>query len=411
MLRKRTRSHQKDQHMNNMMPDAISESYFHSENLSQKHKNNSFLKVPGLFVGFNPRSSDSDSVRSPTSPLDFRIFSSFGNPFRCSRSQNEGYQKSWDSSKVGLSIIDSLDDETKQLGKVTQSSENKNIIFGRQMSIRSPNFRSHVSSLGTPKSLPKNVAVFPNTRAKPANVQKGNSDVVFEIGEAPFELELKENFRACSMDSGRYGSHLTNFGNRKSRFGSGNLVSENTMDPMPSESGFIGGSLKLGNSSGGKLSPISPSIHSGTCFIGSIPESEIELSEDYTCVRTHGPNPKVTHIFGDCILECHKDEVTNFLKKSEGDNATPEVGGQSDDVLASYLPKDFLKFCYSCQKKLDGEDIYMYRGEKAFCSYSCRSQEIEIDEEMEKTNNNSSEISYKSNSCEEISKSSLFITT
>lgn len=360
MLRKRTRSHQKDQHMNNLMPDAISESYFHSDILTQKHKNNSFLKAPGLFVGFNPRSSESDSVRSPTSPLDFRIFSSFGNPFRCPRLQNEGHQKSWDCSKVGLSIIESLDDETNQLGKVTRSSDNKNILFGRQMSIRSPTFCSCVSSVESPKSLPNNVAVFPNTRVKPSNIRTDNSDVVFEIGEAQFEPESYESFRARSMDSGRYGSHLTNFGNRKSRLGSGNFVPENKMNPMPSESGFIGGSPKLDNNSGGTFNSIPPSIHSGNCFVGSIPASEIELSEDYTCVRTHGPNPKVTHIFGDCILECHNDEATNFLKKSDDDNATPEPAGQCD-VLASYPSEDFLKFCYTCQKKLDGEDIYMYR--------------------------------------------------
>ncbi|PIN09663.1 hypothetical protein CDL12_17762 [Handroanthus impetiginosus] len=387
MLRKRTRSHQKDQHVNNLMHDAISESYFYSDMLTQKHKNNSFLSVPGLFVGFNPRSSESDSARSPTSPLDFRIFSSFGNPFRCQRSQNEGYQKSWDRNKVGLSIIDSLDDQSKQLGNVTQSSDNKSILFGRQMSVRSSNF---CSSVEAPKSLPKNVAVFPIPRAKPTNLQKGNSDVVFEIGETLVEPESCENFRACSLDSGRYSSHLINFGNRKSRFGSGNLVPENKTKPMPIESGFLGGSHEMGD-------------NSGTLYTGSIPAGEIELSEDYTCVRTHGPNPKVTHIFGDCILECHNDEVTKVLKKNDT-NPTTEADGPSD-LLTSYPTDDFLKFCYSCQKKLDGEDIYMYRGEKAFCSYACRSQEIEIDEEMEKMNNDSSD------KPEEISKSTLFITT
>ncbi|CAI0423413.1 unnamed protein product [Linum tenue] len=30
---------------------------------------------------------------------------------------------------------------------------------------------------------------------------------------------------------------------------------------------------------------------------------EIELSEDYTCVISHGPIPKTTHIFDDCIID------------------------------------------------------------------------------------------------------------
>ncbi|XP_047325560.1 FCS-Like Zinc finger 10-like [Impatiens glandulifera] len=85
--------------------------------------------------------------------------------------------------------------------------------------------------------------------------------------------------------------------------------------------------------------------------------SEIQLSEDYTCVtRKNGPNPKVTHIFNDCILQFSQNHT---------------------------LPNDFLSFCYTCQKKLEGEDIYMYRGEKAFCSCECRSEEIYIEEEKE----------------------------
>lgn len=346
MLRKRARSHQKDQNMNSSTPDSMFESYFSSDIKNQKLKDNSLLKVPGLFVGFNPRNSDSDSVRSPTSPLDFRIFSSLGNPFRCLRSNHEGHQKSWDCCKVGLSIIDSLDNELNQTGNVSRLSDNSknSILFGRQMSVKSPNFCSRATSLEAPKSLPKDVAIFPNTlRAKPGNARKSDdSDVVFEIGEVSSEVEAAGSFRARSVDSGRYGSHLRDFGNLKSRLGSGNLPLENAQNGKVSP--------KLGeNSSGEKLSSISPSTNSGNCFVSSIPASEIELSEDYTCVRTHGPNPKVTHIFGDCILECHNDDLTDFLKKNEG------------DVVPPYPSEDFLKFCYTCHKKLDGEDIFMYR--------------------------------------------------
>ncbi|KAL3819039.1 hypothetical protein ACJIZ3_004944 [Penstemon smallii] len=368
--------------MKHIMHDAVSESFDFS---SQKQKNNSFFNVPGLFVGFNPKTSESDSLRSPTSPLDFRIFSSFGNPFRCPKLQS----KSWDCSKVGLSIVDSLADETKESGKVIRPSDSKNIIFGRQIS---PSICSHVSVLETPKSLPKHISVFPNYGAKPANIQRGDSDVIFEIGDAPFEQEPFENFCAFSLDSRgyRYRSHFTNFGNRKSGLGSNDLVPENKVYPMGSESRFFGGSLK--------------SIHSGSGFIGSIPASEIELYEDYTCVTTHGPNPKVTHIFGDYILEHRNEEITDFSKKSGDEIATVEASIPLD-VLETCTPNYFLKFCYSCHKNLDGEDIYMYRGEKAFCSDSCRSKEIEIDEKMEqsqKTNINSSKISDGSNSCEEI---------
>ncbi|CAM6026711.1 unnamed protein product [Sphagnum balticum] len=41
----------------------------------------------------------------------------------------------------------------------------------------------------------------------------------------------------------------------------------------------------------------------------------------------------------------------------------------------------FLDACYFCKRHLvDGKDIYMYRGDKAFCSTECRSQQIMLDE-------------------------------
>ncbi|KAJ0491775.1 putative Zf-FLZ domain-containing protein [Helianthus annuus] len=45
---------------------------------------------------------------------------------------------------------------------------------------------------------------------------------------------------------------------------------------------------------------------------------------------------------------------------------------------------DFLSCCNLCKKKLHGLDIFMYRGEKAFCSEECRYQQISIDEHKEK---------------------------
>ncbi|KAL3531326.1 hypothetical protein ACH5RR_010648 [Cinchona calisaya] len=81
--------------------------------------------------------------------------------------------------------------------------------------------------------------------------------------------------------------------------------------------------------------------------------SEMELSEDYTCVITHGPNPKTTHIFDDCVVE----NCCGVLKLSE------ELGKQcgfSTDSSTS-LPVNFLGACYSCKDNLgDGKDIFTY---------------------------------------------------
>ncbi|XP_075491723.1 FCS-Like Zinc finger 10-like isoform X2 [Primulina tabacum] len=377
--RKGTRSYHKDENNGHLLSDA--------DVLRLKHKNNSYFDVPGLFLEFKSKNSDSDSVRSPTSPLDFRVISGFGNPFRCLNSRNERQRKSWDCSKVGLSIIDSLDDEQKQSGKIIQSSDSKSILFGRQITGKSPNFCSHFDSLETIKSVPKNVDVFSNSGSKQASEQSLTSGVLSEIGKIPFGPFL--GFRSFSLDSGRLGSLLSDSGCGKSNIGCSNLAAENATIPMSSECKFLEGSHELGDCSGGKSSPI-PTLCSGTNFISSISGSEIELSEDYTCVRTHGSNPKVTHIYSDFILECHDENLTNFLKKSEDgkDDVTFCERAGNSNLLASYQAVDFLKFCYSCKKNLDGEDIFMYRGEKAFCSWICRSQEILIEEDMEIPDNN-----------------------
>lgn len=403
MLRKRTRSHQKDQNMGQLSSDVVSESHFHSDFLGHKHKNNSFFNVPGLFVGFNhPKGSESDSVRSPTSPLDFRLFSNFGNPFRSPRSSSHegGHPKIWDGNKVGLGIIDSLDDEVKQSGKVLRPSESKNILFGPQMRIKILKSPMHTSSSldEQPKSLPKNFGIFPyNNNVRPSILQKGNSDVLFEIGAEP-----EPSFRPLSLDSVRSGSRLSR------------LAKSNHHSYLGSRSSFV---CETGNSKSSNLSDAEQhSVGSGNDgLIDTIATSEIELSEDYTCVRIHGPNPKVTHIFGDCILKCHNNGLANFGKNNEGGTILPQTAECSNATM-SYPSNDFLSFCYSCKKKLDGEDIYMYRGEKAFCSWNCRLQEILIDEEMEEsqeTNNNNTNSEDIATPCkrDDHSDPSLFIST
>ncbi|KAH9615262.1 hypothetical protein KSS87_010189 [Heliosperma pusillum] len=59
---------------------------------------------------------------------------------------------------------------------------------------------------------------------------------------------------------------------------------------------------------------------------------------------------------------------------------------------------DFLSSCQLCQNTLHGKDIYMYKGEKAFCSEECRQRQIGIDERKEKCRSKASRSSNVSNS-------------
>ncbi|KAM7253838.1 hypothetical protein ACFE04_031520 [Oxalis oulophora] len=101
---------------------------------------------------------------------------------------------------------------------------------------------------------------------------------------------------------------------------------------------------------------------------GCLTVSEMELSEDYTCIISHGPDPKTTHVFDDCIVEsylCLSGHDHNTIKKEDD---------QEEE-------KSFLSFCHSCNKNLEqSHDIYIYRGDKAFCSNECRYQEMLLDE-------------------------------
>ncbi|KAJ6771615.1 FCS-LIKE ZINC FINGER 8 [Salix koriyanagi] len=97
----------------------------------------------------------------------------------------------------------------------------------------------------------------------------------------------------------------------------------------------------FGSANPGMDTPNSPRV-----FTRCLSASEMELSEDYTCVITHGPNPKTTHIFDNCIVE----------------SCCGVVG-------------------FSASKNLEqGKDIYIYRGDRAFCSNECRYQVMLLEE-------------------------------
>ncbi|KAL2323531.1 hypothetical protein Fmac_027910 [Flemingia macrophylla] len=129
------------------------------------------------------------------------------------------------------------------------------------------------------------------------------------------------------------------------------------------------GTVLFGTKLGVKIPPLPPSCASvefgaktkdsplsvGT---GVMSLSEMELFEEYTCVISHGPNPRTTHIFDNCIVESYCSLPNN--------PNSPKM--------------NFLSFCHTCQKHLEQtKDIFIYRGEKAFCSQECRHHEMVLD--------------------------------
>ncbi|KAI9071322.1 hypothetical protein K1719_046701 [Acacia pycnantha] len=387
MLRKRTRSLQKDQHLMGHVPnsDANSDYYSQSQSLGRNIKNNSIFNVPRVLVGLDPKGLlDSDSVRSPTSPLDVRVLSNLGNPVRTPRSStHEGNQRSWECGKVGLSIIDSLEDCPKFSGKILQPSESNNFSLSPRMRVKIPNCQAYTDSFEASKSLPKDFCKPPYHKSGSIS-GKGESKVLFEIGETLPEVEP---------------------------FGKNNY--ENTIPQVGFPPHFNGGSQNSSALSHTEFNSKPSSICTSNDFVGSLSADEIELSEDYTCVICRGPNPKTTHIFGDCILETHSNGFGNHSKNQEGNHGVLPNVASSLRTPNQYPSSDFLSFCYHCDKKLEeGKDIYIYRGEKAFCNLSCRALEIMIDEELEKKSNPSSgNSSPKPENSEELLGTGIFTAT
>ncbi|KAL5654048.1 hypothetical protein ACJX0J_033367, partial [Zea mays] len=121
------------------------------------------------------------------------------------------------------------------------------------------------------------------------------------------------------------------------------------------------GNAKRNSFDFGKLpGPGSLPVPASRRFVGSVSASEIEQSEDYTRVIARGPNPKTTHIFGDCILEPHtagaSDDEAAAVESEDG-----AAAGRYFVVKCAAEADGFLSSCFACNKKLDGNDIYIYR--------------------------------------------------
>ncbi|RCV05258.1 hypothetical protein SETIT_1G068800v2 [Setaria italica] len=96
---------------------------------------------------------------------------------------------------------------------------------------------------------------------------------------------------------------------------------------------------------------------------------EDELSESYTCV--------ITHVAGAGGGSVRKRVYFGF-----GDSGGGGWLVKADDEVPAERA-DFLSRCYLCDKRLDGLDIYMYRGENAFCSSECRCHQMLMDDRPE----------------------------
>ncbi|KAG6535851.1 FCS-Like Zinc finger 10-like [Zingiber officinale] len=356
----------KDQSTGQLSSDSFSDSRFSSNGLIQKARNTSLFSVPGLFMNANSKGlSDCESGTSPTSPLDFKNCSNPGNSFLgFPKSTSLDWKpKCWDCNKVGLSLVDVLSDDNKSSGEFLGLSGSGNILFGPQMRTNISCPKSHTNPSGeAPKSLPKDYGIYSQFHNKSTDLRR-NSRMTLESKGAESESRDFGLLRSCSAEIS----------------GSSSPLSNSQVFPLDSKSAM--GSINFD-----KYAEFIPaSIGSSSRIITSISASEMERSEDYTCIISHGPNPKTTHIFGDCIIESPSFPPENYKNKNGKDQETYAWPLKSSKHSLPSSSNDFLSLCLYCNKKLEeGKDIYMYRGDRAFCSSDCRDREILNDEESEK---------------------------
>ncbi|KAJ7562297.1 hypothetical protein O6H91_03G062900 [Diphasiastrum complanatum] len=76
----------------------------------------------------------------------------------------------------------------------------------------------------------------------------------------------------------------------------------------------------------------------------------------------------------------------HHVMEIHGPHGNVVSGSFKDASTSSVSPgMHFLEVCCHCRRRLShGRDIYMYRGDKAFCSEECRHQQILVDERKEK---------------------------
>ncbi|KAL8548285.1 hypothetical protein ACS0TY_007563 [Phlomoides rotata] len=218
----------------------------------------------------------------------------------------------------------------------------------------SPNF---VNPFGLERSLSKPRAPSP----EPNSANKTESEA---IGLALIDSIIDEN-----LDQ-NYGKFSNKPINRMALFGSKlNVqipITKPTYPLSPVESPKSPADFGIKTRNSHFLSPFSSSSPAKD-FTRQLSLKEMELSEDYTCVIIHGPNPKTTHIYDNCIVESscvdNDDLISEEKMKDSG----------SDTNLSSPPSLNFMSFCHTCKDVLGQDrDIYIYRGEKAFCSQECR---------------------------------------
>lgn len=113
--------------------------------------------------------------------------------------------------------------------------------------------------------------------------------------------------------------------------------------------------------------------------------SGMENSESYTCVISRDSNSSTNNMHTHRGIQC---EIVQYPVQKQDEHEIWDVAppARSYSNVPAFPVAHFLRACCLCKRQLNhGKDIYMYRGDMAFCSEECRYQQILMDDEMPST--------------------------
>ncbi|KAI3880687.1 hypothetical protein MKX03_008098 [Papaver bracteatum] len=167
---------------------------------------------------------------------------------------------------------------------------------------------------------------------------------------------------------------------------------------------FIAGNLNRGSAATTTATTTTTTTAKGTSISVPIPIGnttgtrnckqvlmEEQDSESYTYVTLHKPNNQsYTRVY--CDHGGDQELVSKVVVHNDNDSKMRRINmgvfcespPRRNESEFEFPTSDFLSSCFLCRKKLHGKDIFMYRGEKAFCSNECRHRQIVSDERQEK---------------------------
>ncbi|KAF8027936.1 hypothetical protein BT93_E0766 [Corymbia citriodora subsp. variegata] len=120
---------------------------------------------------------------------------------------------------------------------------------------------------------------------------------------------------------------------------------------------------------------------------GGFEDVEVDCPDNYTYVTCHGPDKSFTKVYYDGGLDCPRQHERSCRGAVADDGVSrgpsSKIASEEEEGFPVFQALDFLSSCHLCGKNLHGRDIYMYRGEKAFCSAECRSRQMMTDERKE----------------------------